>query len=675
MVEEQLSLADLHTEMALTTGERHFTLERPLFTSAGSHIWLASEISKKERRRGKACLLVLSPLLFEHNRHTAAIEAQIALQEDWHHANVVQIQAVARDPAGWHFAILEATEGASLKSMISKHHFKPELAKAVMKSTASILHSLHSKRILHLDLSPHSILITRDYQLKLLNTSYQYSIFQTLHEGQASAPAHPDNDSWPSLRYLAPELLQTPASPSPAADIFSLGCLCYELLMGEPLFKSTERFPLPDIPSLHTNQWKALNRLLALAPEERPTRQLNELIDDIFTPREDPPAHPLTTERPIAKAKRFDRRRILMLAGATLSGLAIINFLIYLVLHKSPHQQEMADLTEQIEQLLQNPQSEADLRKAQQLFDQFYQKASGQSGSRKLEDNITAFFMKLHNPALQAPADISPGKLPAPKAASPNRLRAGDSFTDALANGMRGPLLMVIPSGSAYIGNQDRRGSSDELAPHFVSYSAPFALMQDEVTFEDYDLFAKATGRLLPDDNGWGRGRRPVINVSWYDANAYAIWLSNISRHVYRLPTEEEWEYSARANTSTAYWWGGAIDKGHGNCQSCGSEWDNLRTAPVGAFPANNYGLFDVSGNVSEWVGDCYTEGSVAASGSTDAQNQQCMSRVIKGGSWRSPPALLRSSARQQAEPDNRNSETGFRLLREISDQEQYAAP
>ncbi|RMD68212.1 MAG: PEGA domain-containing protein, partial [Gammaproteobacteria bacterium] len=179
----------------------------------------------------------------------------------------------------------------------------------------------------------------------------------------------------------------------------------------------------------------------------------------------------------------------------------------------------------------------------------------------------------------------------------------GKSFRDRLRDGGFGPEMVVIPPGRFLMGSPfDEEGrDSDEGPQHRVSIARPFAIGRYEVTFEEYDRFCEATGRRRPDDNGWGRGKRPVINVSWHDAKAYARWLSKQTGKRYRLPSEAEWEYAARAGTSTRYWWGDRVGHGHANCDGCGSWWDGKETAPVGFFDPNPWGLYDTAGNVWEW--------------------------------------------------------------------------
>ena len=166
--------------------------------------------------------------------------------------------------------------------------------------------------------------------------------------------------------------------------------------------------------------------------------------------------------------------------------------------------------------------------------------------------------------------------------------------------------MVEIPGGTFRMGCVSGRGCVDWEHPvHEVRVEA-FELSRYEVTFEEYDRFTEATGRAPAADEGWGRGRRPVINVSWADAVAYTIWLSAETGRRYRLPSEAEWEYAARAGTVTAYSWGHGIGRNRANCRGCGSRWDDEQTAPVGTFEPNGWGLHDVHGNVWEWTRDCW---------------------------------------------------------------------
>jgi len=227
--------------------------------------------------------------------------------------------------------------------------------------------------------------------------------------------------------------------------------------------------------------------------------------------------------------------------------------------------------------------------------------------------------------------------------------------------------MIQIPAGSYSMGCSpgDSLCDGDEKPVHSVNVRA-FRLGKYEVTFAQYDAFAAATGRDKPSDSGWGRGNRPVIYVSWEDAQAYANWLSELTGLRFRLPSEAEWEYAARAGTTTEYSWGNEPGGNQANCGSdCQDDFHN--TAPVGSFQPNAFGLFDMHGNVWESVQDNWhedysgapTDGSVWAGG--DASR-----RVLRGGSWNYAARYLRASYRYFDAPTLRSSFGGFRVAQDL---------
>lgn len=234
----------------------------------------------------------------------------------------------------------------------------------------------------------------------------------------------------------------------------------------------------------------------------------------------------------------------------------------------------------------------------------------------------------------------------------------------------RGPDMITIPSGNFLMGNKD-----DALAMpvHRVVIGKPFAISKYEITFDDYDVFAQATKRPLPSDNRWGRGNRPVINVSFEDAQAYAQWLSQTTGKKYRLPTEAEWEYVARAETNTLFWWGDdpRDASGRANCRrGCNSKFSGLfgaKTAPVGTYPANGFGVYDTAGNVAEWVADCFTENyNLHPKNGQAMQVKNCEARVVRGGSAKDNLDRLASHARDYHRTEVFNSHLGFRVVMEL---------
>ena len=245
-----------------------------------------------------------------------------------------------------------------------------------------------------------------------------------------------------------------------------------------------------------------------------------------------------------------------------------------------------------------------------------------------------------------------------------SRLTSASTLHDRMVDGSFAPETVILKGGSYMRG--DPQGDDDEKPPFPVTVS-PFAIGITEVTFEQYDLFCEDTRRDKPDDSDWGRGQRPAINVSWQDAVAYTQWLSRKTRQTYRLPTDAEWEYAARASTSSRFWWGDKTGVARANCEGCGSLWDGDKTSLVGSFLPNAFGLHDTAGNVFEWVADCYHNSYANAPADGSALDKPgCGKRVIRGGAWSFPPQEVRSANRWRDFPARHSDDTGFRVVREL---------
>ena len=248
------------------------------------------------------------------------------------------------------------------------------------------------------------------------------------------------------------------------------------------------------------------------------------------------------------------------------------------------------------------------------------------------------------------------------------RIQSVEIFRDRLRGGGEGPKMVVLPTGSFRMGDLDGDGGT-ERPVHAVMISRPIAMGRYPVTFKDYKHYVSATGVKKPDDAGWGRGRRPVINVNWHDAKVYAAWLSEQTYKRYRLPSEAEWEYAARAGTETAYSWGDEIGVNRANGRDSGSEWSNRQTSPVGSFEPNAFGVYDMHGNVWEWVEDRWHDNYEGApiDGSVWTSSGGSSRAVLRGGSWYAFPRDLRSANRGWGAPSYRYSSLGFRLVQDLN--------
>ncbi len=258
-----------------------------------------------------------------------------------------------------------------------------------------------------------------------------------------------------------------------------------------------------------------------------------------------------------------------------------------------------------------------------------------------------------------APA-LDAGRRAAPGAGVPARA-AGTVFRDC--DGC--PEMVVIPAGSFQMGCVSGSECEDYAQPVHEVTVGSFALSKYEVTFEEYDRF---TYPNKVGDMGWGRERRPVIFVSWDDAQEYVAWLSAETGASYRLPSEAEWEYAARAGTTTIYGWGDEFGRNRARCGECGNERDSDGTVPVGSFGANAWGLHDMFGNVEEWVQDCWNRTYRGAPADGSAwERRACGRRVLRGGSWFNGRWVLRAASRSTYPSGNPSAQIGIRVARTLT--------
>lgn len=284
---------------------------------------------------------------------------------------------------------------------------------------------------------------------------------------------------------------------------------------------------------------------------------------------------------------------------------------------------------------------------------------------------------------LQALEKIQQSRRAAVNASTGLKYKPLQVFQDKLATGGQAPRMIFIAGGALLMGSpMSETGRDQDEGPQVQVSLQPFAIGESEVTFAEYDRFVAATGRPAPAANGWGRGDRPVINISWADARSYAIWLSRETGFRYRLPTEAEWEFAARAGTTTPFSSGECLSTSQANfddrksvafnhCPSSG--FFVGQTVPVTAYPPNPWGLHGVHGNVRELLQDCWVltysgrpqDGSAVFSG----EGGQCGtggSRIARGGVWDDVMKSGRSANRFAVEEQTLASNVGLRLARDV---------
>ena len=258
---------------------------------------------------------------------------------------------------------------------------------------------------------------------------------------------------------------------------------------------------------------------------------------------------------------------------------------------------------------------------------------------------------------------IEPAAEPQPETGD---VAGAGEFSDKLKGGGRGPTMINVPSGTFRMGGASAIVSADEVPRHNVTIRA-FAVGVYEVTFAEYNRFAAASGRKIPKTEGWDVKKHPIIDVAWDDAQAYTQWLSKQTGQRYRLLSESEWEYVARAGTTRSFWWGSKAGVGNAHCFDCKSDYSTSKPAKIGTYKPNPFGLYDTAGNVFEWVHDCYhrnykgapDDGSVWEGGDCDV-------RIARGGAYRSPADSMRVENRDKFKSNKGQYNVGFRVARDL---------
>lgn len=256
---------------------------------------------------------------------------------------------------------------------------------------------------------------------------------------------------------------------------------------------------------------------------------------------------------------------------------------------------------------------------------------------------------------------IEPETVARPKKKKPHFVAP---FNDSLRSGSTGPIMVTIPAGEFMMGAGSLSLNLDERPRHKVTLKE-FAISQYEITYSEYERFTKAIGKRPPERVGVNPGTQPVVEISWQDAQDYVSWLSRQTGHKYSLPTESQWEYAARAGITTPYWWGQKPGDSNAHCIGCGSPASLRQATPTGSFEANPWGLYDTSGNVSEWTEDCYSGNYNGAPTDGSARHDgDCSKRVVRGGSFINAASGITNTRREKHNAGTRLTHIGFRVVR-----------
>ena len=258
--------------------------------------------------------------------------------------------------------------------------------------------------------------------------------------------------------------------------------------------------------------------------------------------------------------------------------------------------------------------------------------------------------------------NISPKEIPrAPLLKADQTLAPGDVFRDC----PECPDMVVVPPGLYVMGT---KGVKSEEPVRIIRFKKPFALSRFEILHSEWQSCVDASVcRHQPDDHDWGKNRMPVINVDHAMVHNFTTWLIGRTGKNYRLPSEAEWEYAARAGSKSNYWFGDDVGDNQVNCRECSAPWSGIGNAPVGSFPPNPWGLYDMHGNAFEWVEDCWHPNYEGAPKDASPWAEDgCKYRVIRGGSWYYYSRMSRSANRQKNPGQVKSYWLSFRVVREL---------
>ncbi len=685
--------AALTEELVIGPNHHRFQLVRHQRDHFLGAIWLAEDISTASRT--EVSLVFLRPELTRQPEFTAKLRQRITRQRQtldhphiascYGHFSWRGLEFLSYEQlSGQSLADLLARKQASKLTSLQKQGLLTQLAKA-LDHTQGRAHTPHGL------LAPDLVFLNTGGGVKLLGQGLR-DLIAPLHTLLPIPPEYP--------RYQPAEAFQQ--QPIQAGyDVYALAVIAWEVYSGKQAFQASDpessRFQreLKAPPGLSKQQWHILARSLSPDPEQR-FSSCTELIRALFAPEDEPasdtteealaslseaettdqeaaaptpapdstetadesttPAASTTTAKPSRRRLRnpwhaLSRPIKRWLLATLIFG---IGFAAGVWTSLLLMQEQLDSIsTQALSQMKNNRELRAAFESLEQAHEQLQKAHAAMNAAEKSAAPAAPVAETIESAAELREAQQPPANL--------------TLFQDELNDGGRGPQMVVIPAGRFRMGDLHGQGDDNEYPVHEVVMAQSFALARHEVTFAEYDRFAQATGRPLPEDAGWGRGQRPVINVSWLDADAYTRWLSKQTGQPYRLPTEAEWEYSARAGTESVYWWGDKVMDGFAICDGCGSQWDGQSTAPVGSARANPWGVHDLSGNVDEWVQDCYQPDyrNAPTDGSAE-QASGCHQRVMRGGSWFDIPRLIRPASRYRHPADTSRNSWGFRVALDL---------
>jgi serine/threonine-protein kinase PpkA len=669
-----------------------YSIIHEINTGGMSTVFLATQMSVGR----KVALKIMNPLLDNDPEFHQRFQREATIIGQLSHPNIIPIYDIGRHQ-GLNYISMEFMPNGSLVDKIAQS-LSVEQSIRITSQIAAALEHAHSKGYVHRDIKPDNILFREDHSAVLTDFGIARTIKSDNRMTQVGSVIG-------TPYYMSPE--QARGEPTDArSDLYSLGVVFYEMLTGQKLFDSDSAVSL-GIKHIHEQPSKlpwniaflqpVIDKLLAKKSEQRyqTAHELIKALKTIVDNRQisNPQHQPEKIRRFIKNSQQLVNRGYGLIANLTKKPSAAhtdfnqntqlatqiyqpvslpaikkftkINkrFFIYVILLVGFVILAIA---------LNRPQETRSISENWlTLSDESTQNISVPLNIITEPENAQIRFpdlKKTYQEDMLLPQGAYQVEISSPGYITKTQWIRMNQYTEAFEIQLQKqqndgnlfvlPDMILIKKGKFLMG--------DEQTARKTTISENFYISRYEITFNEYDFFATETNRSLPDDNGWGRGDRPVINISWDDAIAYTNWLSKTTGKVYRLPTAAEWEYAARGNTTSHYWWGNNPDDAYqrANCTDCKPWWRFFygdKTEIVGSFPPNDFGLHNTAGNVAEWTADCADNANASAFFSS------CNKRVIRGGSYTSKVENITSFAQRKLSANKSRPNLGLRVLREMS--------
>ena len=686
------------TEIGLMIGQeigpqnRRYRLERLIAQGGMGQVWQATDLATHAELGHSAmvALKILPPQLTQSASHAKLLIEEATQARRLAHEHIVRVYEWAQDPAtASYFIIMECLEGEDLDSLLAREGpFTLARAEQLLAPVAEALQYAWDKhRLVHRDIKPGNVFVTKKGEIKLLDFGIAARARSSASSIGLEAPANSG-----TAGFRAPEAGTHQSQPAQTLDVYAVAVMIYQLVEGKMPFDGS-RTPnhQPSQPAALTDrQWDALQAGFAWEPDERPA-SVAELLGDLRravgpTPQE------LAQQQAAARAK--EEQRLAQLA-AQRKVEAAAAAAAQIIKDKQRKEQEAiqraeADVAKRQrkealrQQLLER--READAEQARLASEEQQRKAAQAKAAAayRAEQQRARTEMAARSEAELAVLLPTPTS---PVADTDGVLR--DRFVDGTG---KGPELVLIPTGRFQMGSPEHErkkameaGSQKswverETPQHWVGIEQPIAMGRYPVKVGEWRQFVRATGWEPHGEVNWAApgfkqtDAHPVVGVTWHDAQLYLRWLSAQTGQTYRLPSEAEWEYACRAGTRTAFSFGDGIGTElanyDGNYTYNGSPKGVYRqgTTPAGEFPPNPWGLYDMHGNVWEWVQDVVhdTYEGAPMTGKAWEEGGDRNRRILRGGSWLYNPRYLRSALRNGFSAVLSNDIVGFRVARNL---------